>query len=97
MNDLQNATGNLSPHGIYTHVYINGLYWGMYCIHERPDDAFLAEYLGGSPEDYDVIKHGPFESARTGVVAGSNTDYLQMFDDARAGLADNNDYQDLQQ
>ena len=38
------------------HVYINGEYNGEYSLMERPDDAFMASYFGGSKEDYDVIK-----------------------------------------
>ena len=38
--DLHNAMGGHSPHGAYVHVYINGLYWGLYYIHERPDHAW---------------------------------------------------------
>ena len=39
------------------HLYINGLYWGMYDMHERADEHFAESYLGGNDEDYDVIKH----------------------------------------
>ena len=28
--DLQLATGGVSPHGRYVHLYLNGLYWGIY-------------------------------------------------------------------
>ena len=45
MADLHNAMGGYSPHGFYAHVYINGLYWGMYYIHERPDHAWAAAGL----------------------------------------------------
>ena len=39
--------GQPSTHNTYVHLYINGLYWGLYDPAERPDDAFLAEHLGG--------------------------------------------------
>jgi len=55
--DLHNAMGGHSPHGSYAHVYINGLYWGMYYIHERPDHAWAAEMFGGDEDQYDAIKH----------------------------------------
>ncbi len=55
--DLHNAMGGHSPHGSYAHVYISGLYWGMYYIHERPDHAWAAEMFGGDKEKYDAIKH----------------------------------------
>jgi hypothetical protein len=55
--DLQNLMGAQAPHGRYVHLYLNGLYWGMYYLHERPDDSFAEEYLGGDKDDYDVVKH----------------------------------------
>ena len=34
---LQLAFGDPSPHGMFVHLYINGLYWGLYNPTERPD------------------------------------------------------------
>ena len=81
-SDLQNKMGWPSFHGIYVNLFINGLYWGMYDLHERPDEAFLAEYLDASREDFDIIKHNP-----NNVVQGSNSAYLEMLDFARKGLS----------
>jgi hypothetical protein len=55
--DLQNLAGGQAPHGRYIHLYLNGLYWGLYYLHERPDEDFAASYLGGDADDYDVLKH----------------------------------------
>ena len=57
--DVQNAMGGYGQHGRPVHLYLNGLYWGMYITHERPDGAFAASYLGGNKEDYDALKHRP--------------------------------------
>ena len=35
-------------HGTWVHLYINGLYWGVYNPTERPDASFMASYYGGS-------------------------------------------------
>ncbi len=56
--DLHNALGGQSPHGRYVHLYINGLYWGMYWLHERPDNSWAAQTFGGDKEQYDCLKHG---------------------------------------
>ena len=48
--------GSLSSDATYVHLYINGLYWGLYYPAERVDDAYLASHLGGAEEDWDVIK-----------------------------------------
>ncbi|MFC1757981.1 chitobiase/beta-hexosaminidase C-terminal domain-containing protein [Planctomycetota bacterium] len=55
--DLQNEMGGFAPHGRNVHLYINGLYWGMYMLHERPDDNFAANYLGGENLDYNIVKN----------------------------------------
>ncbi|MGE0020596.1 MAG: CotH kinase family protein [Draconibacterium sp.] len=81
-SDMQNKMGWPSFHGIYVHLFINGLYWGMYDLHERPDEEFLAEYLFAQPEDFDIIKHNP----KT-IVQGSNATYLEMLEFARKGLS----------
>lgn len=48
--------GNLAPHGNYVHVYLNGLYWGLYNVTERIDEKFLQSYLGLAETDYDIIE-----------------------------------------
>jgi hypothetical protein len=57
--DIHNDMGGYAPHGRPVHLYLNGMYWGMYLIHERPDSAFAESYLGGDKDDYDVLKHDP--------------------------------------
>lgn len=56
MRDSLQAMGQLDTDSTYVHLYINGLYWGLYSPVERPDDAFLAEHFGGEREDYDIVK-----------------------------------------
>ncbi|MCA9150358.1 MAG: CotH kinase family protein [Planctomycetales bacterium] len=50
--------GGLAPRQTYVHLYLNGLYWGMYSPTERPDALWAANYLGGDPDEYDVINTG---------------------------------------
>jgi hypothetical protein len=40
----------------YVHLYLNGVYWGLYQTQERSEASFAASYFGGEQEDYDVIK-----------------------------------------
>ncbi len=54
--NIQRLMGNPCSRGLYVHVYINGLYWGMYNIAERVDDYYCSSNFGGKKEDYDVIK-----------------------------------------
>jgi hypothetical protein len=63
--------------GRYAHLYINGLYWGVYRIGERFDDDFCAEHFGGLKTDYDVIAPGEGDYVRAGI--GTSWDALFAF------------------
>jgi hypothetical protein len=52
---LQNAMGDAGRHGTFVHLYINGLYWGLYNPVERPDTSFSASYYGGDKDNWDGI------------------------------------------
>jgi len=51
----QLAMGYPSPHSKFVQVYLNGLYWGIYNLAERPDHSFNAEYRGGDKDEWDVM------------------------------------------
>lgn len=53
--DTARDMGKLDGHATYVHLYLNGLYWGLYNAVERPDADFAAAYLGGEAEEYDAI------------------------------------------
>ena len=40
----------------FVHLYLNGLYWGMYNLSEQMDENCMRDNLGGSAVDYDVLK-----------------------------------------
>ena len=54
--DRQIEMGHLSLRGKFVHMYLNGVYWGHYHLMERPTADFMAAYLGGDEEDYDIMK-----------------------------------------
>ena len=64
--DLHNSMGGASPHGFFAHLYINGLYWGMYYVHDRPDHAWAAEMFGGDKDEYHAVKHSPGDVIHNG-------------------------------
>ena len=41
------ALGQPAGHGRYLNVYINGVYWGVYNVVERPDASFAETYFDG--------------------------------------------------
>lgn len=57
--DQQIAMGHPSSHGGFYHVYVNGHYWGIYNIDERPDANFGESYLGGDASNFDTVKVDP--------------------------------------
>jgi len=56
VEDSMLEMGSLNPHGRFVHVYINGVYWGQYDCHENMAEHFLADYLGGKPDDYVAVR-----------------------------------------
>jgi hypothetical protein len=88
MKDSHRAMGWVAAHNRYVHLFLHGLYWGVYDFTERPDASFAASYLGGARGDYDVVNE--FD-AKDGT--------LDQFNRLRSltGLADRKQYQKLQQ
>lgn len=88
--DTQIAMGQVSPHDRYVHLYLNGIYWGMYNLTERPDGRFMSSYYGGNKEDYDVLNSGE-------VIEGDIEAWNRIFEIAYGGLDDPNNYAQIQQ
>jgi hypothetical protein len=82
--------GSPSPHNRYVHLYLNGLYWGVYTVTEKVNDDFMESYLYGSEEDFDVVKD------HNGLVDGNTTAWDQMLAAAGAGLSTDAAYQKIQ-
>lgn len=54
----QRDMGWLSPRDRFVHLYLNGLYWGLYDVTEEPTAAFAAAHLGDAESAWDVVKDG---------------------------------------
>ena len=86
LRDSQIATSGVGPHGRFVHLYVNGLYWGLYNLVERPDASFAASYLGGDKDDWFAVNHG-------GAVGGQPDRFDVMLQLAQeGGLADPQKY-----
>ncbi len=60
LRDSQRKMSGVSAHGNFVHLYIDGLYWGMYNLVERPDGSFASSHLGGKEETWFAANHnGP--------------------------------------
>jgi hypothetical protein len=44
--------------GRFVHLYLNGLYWGIYNLHERQEASHYAAYYGGEGDYYDALNGG---------------------------------------
>ena len=53
--DVQLAMGQTATHSRFAHLFINGIYWGLYDICEKTNDDFAQAYMGGDDSEYDVI------------------------------------------
>lgn len=83
--DAQLALGQQGERGIYAHLYINGVYWGLFNTDERAEANFGATYFGGKAADYDVIKveAGPYAiNATDGTLAA----WTRLYNRCRAGI-----------
>lgn len=54
--DLQGEMNQPYTRSRYYHLYLNGLYYGLYQTQERSEARYAESYLGGDVDDYDVIK-----------------------------------------
>ncbi|UCG58813.1 MAG: lamin tail domain-containing protein, partial [Phycisphaerales bacterium] len=80
---LELALGNPGAHGCFVHLYVGGLYWGLYNPVERPDASFAASYFGGEEKDWDAYNSGSpagdstsesWNAFQTAIRAGIETD-----------------------
>ena len=88
--DTQRDMGHLAGKGIYAHLYINGIYWGLYKPMERMDADYAAKHMGGDPEDWDVIKD------KIEVPDGNDIAWKKLLKMADSGLNTNENYQKVQ-
>jgi hypothetical protein len=54
--DIQGDMQQPYTRSVYYHLFVNGMYWGLYETQERPEATYAETYFGGNKEDYDVIK-----------------------------------------
>lgn len=52
----QTKMGNRSGNTQHAHLFINGMYWGLYNPTEKIDDDFCENYLGGDKTEWDVVR-----------------------------------------
>jgi hypothetical protein len=91
--DAQREMGQPYTRGRYYHLYLNGMYWGLYQTEERPEADYAESYFGGDREDYDVIKVSveawPYFNQATD---GTITPWQDLWNKCSRGFSSNADY-----
>jgi len=91
--DLQRDLGQPYTRGRFYHLYLNGMYWGIFQTEERPQADYAETYFGGDEEDYDVIKVSvegwPYFNEATD---GTMDPWQDLLNKCYRGFASNADY-----
>ena len=64
--------------GRHVHVFLNGMYWGIYCLSERIDEYYCKTHFGGETTDYDVIKVDEEQGNAVVASSGSYSTYAEL-------------------
>ncbi len=73
LRESQLEISGLGVHGTYVHLYLNGLYWGLYNLIERPNEDWAESYLGGTADQWFIVN-------QRGSAAGSSERYRKLLD-----------------
>ncbi|MEN6578883.1 MAG: lamin tail domain-containing protein [Phycisphaerales bacterium] len=92
--DTARDMGKIDGHAAFVHLYLNGLYWGLYHAVERPDAQMAEEYFGGSDEDYDALNR---RTSTNEAIDGDLNRYYEMLALADRGLTTPQAYAQMQQ
>lgn len=91
--DTQRDMGQPYTRSRYYHLYLNGMYWGLYQTEERADADYAETYFGDSEDDYDVIKVSveawPYFNQATD---GTMDSWQDLWNRCVRGFASNADY-----
>ena len=81
--------GMVSSHTAFVHLYLNGAYWGLYNLVERPDAAFSASYHGGDKDTWDALN-------QDSVPDGTREAWDRMLSVLSEGIEEDSVYQKVQ-
>lgn len=95
--DTQRDIGQPYTRSRYYHLYLNGMYWGLYQTQERPEARFASTYFGGKQEDYDVVKVNLENWAYTIEATDGNLDsWNRLWELCNTGFESNSSYFGIQ-
>jgi len=90
--DSQLASGEAATRHRFCHLFLNGMYWGVYNPTERPESHWGETTFGGQEEDYDVINL----CCPNRIDSGDFTEWQQLLSASRSGFATDASYLAIQ-
>lgn len=91
--DSQRDMGQPYSRSKYYHLYLNGMYYGIYQTQERTEARYASDYFGGSADDYDVIKVNTENwSYQIEATDGNTQNWLKLYDLIKKDLSINANY-----
>lgn len=86
--DTQRDMGQPYTRSRYYHIYINGIYWGLYMTQERAEASYAETYFGGDKANYDTVKSAGSSGGYTNEATDGNLDAWQDIFDMGRNLVD---------
>lgn len=93
--DAQREMGQPYTRSRYYHLYLNGLYWGLFQSQERSEARYAESYFGDDKDDYDVVKRAG-EEGSIEATDGNLDAWREVWDILHDGFSDNENYYKLQ-
>jgi hypothetical protein len=91
--DTQRDMGEPYTRSRACHLYLNGMYWGLYQTQERSEASYAESYFGGDKDDYDVIKINIDEREYDVEATDGTLDaYNQLWAHSMAGFSSDESY-----
>jgi len=94
--DLQRDLGQPYTRSRYYHLFLDGVYWGLFQTQERSEAHFAETYFGGLDEDYDVVKVATELDYTLEATDGTLDAWQEVYDRCEAGFSSDVDYYALE-
>ena len=88
------SMGWISSRTAFVHLYLNGLYWGLYEPSEKYGSYYFSQHLGGDEGAWDVLV-GEDNGGPPVIVDGSGVDWTNVLNLVNAGIASETAYQSV--
>ncbi|MCX6122883.1 MAG: carbohydrate-binding protein [Ignavibacteriales bacterium] len=90
--DCQRDMGQPYTRSRQYHLYLNGMYWGLYQTQERSEASYAESYFGGDKSGYDVVKVDMNNGYSIEATDGTLDIYNQLWSASSSGFVSNEAY-----